>query len=258
MGQPDNLVFTDELFDLIQSKLDSMLCLFCEKEFKDKPSLREHMRKKQHRKINPKNKEYDRFYIINYMEMGKNWESLQSEDTRLVKSANDKVSDEEEEWSGWNDDSEAKVVCLFCDFSCSVQPDLNDHMRSKHDFDLQEVNRELQLNFYQKVKLINFIRRQIYHKTCYGCQETFSEKSELLSHLEESSDHLKKVPTVSVWDQPQYFFPTYEDDCLLCQLDDDDEGAAGDAIGVTVIAEEITIAETILTDKKLRKDLLKA
>ncbi|CAG5124597.1 unnamed protein product, partial [Candidula unifasciata] len=67
VGQPDNLVFTDELFDLIQSKLDSLLCLFCEKAFKDKPSLREHMRKKQHRKINPKHKEYDRFYIVNYM-----------------------------------------------------------------------------------------------------------------------------------------------------------------------------------------------
>ena len=25
------------------------------------------MRKKQHKKINPKNKEYDRFYIINYL-----------------------------------------------------------------------------------------------------------------------------------------------------------------------------------------------
>ena len=46
---------------------NSQLCLFCEKSFKDKASLREHMRKKQHRKINPKNKEYDRFYIINYM-----------------------------------------------------------------------------------------------------------------------------------------------------------------------------------------------
>lgn len=25
------------------------------------------MRKKQHKKINPKNKEYDRFYVINYL-----------------------------------------------------------------------------------------------------------------------------------------------------------------------------------------------
>ena len=45
----------------------SLHCLFCEKLFKDRTSLKDHMRKKQHKKINPKNKEYDRFYIINYL-----------------------------------------------------------------------------------------------------------------------------------------------------------------------------------------------
>ncbi|XP_055882944.1 zinc finger protein 277-like [Biomphalaria glabrata] len=257
MGQPDNLVFTDELFDLIQSKLDNQLCLFCEKSFKDKASLREHMRKKQHRKINPKNKEYDKFYIINYMEMGKNWESLQSEDNRLLKTS-EKGSDEEDEWSGWEEDSQCKVVCLFCDTSLAVQSELQKHMKDNHGFDLLEVNHKLQLNFYQKVKLINYIRRQIYHKTCYGCQETFSDKESLTSHMEHFPEHLKKVPDAAVWDQPQYFFPTYEDDTLLCQLDDDDDGASGDALGVTVIAEDITIPETILHDQKLIRDLTKA
>ncbi|XP_059142564.1 zinc finger protein 277-like [Physella acuta] len=257
MGQPDNLVFTDELFDLIQAKLDNQLCLFCEKSFKDKASLREHMRKKQHRKINPKNKEYDRFYIINYMEMGKNWESLQSEDNRLVKT-NDKTSDEEDEWAGWDEESQYKVVCLFCDTSCAVQADLQKHMKENHCFDLQEVNHKLQLNFYQKVKLINYIRRQIYHKTCYGCQVTFADKDELNSHLETNTDHIKNLPDATIWDQPQYFFPTYEDDCLLCHLDDDDDGAAGDAQGVTIYAEDIPVADTILKDQKLCRDLQKS
>lgn len=31
------------------------------------------MRKKLHKRINPENKEYDRFYIVNYLEMGKTW-----------------------------------------------------------------------------------------------------------------------------------------------------------------------------------------
>ncbi|CAG5136307.1 unnamed protein product, partial [Candidula unifasciata] len=256
VGQPDNLVYTDELFDLIQSKLDNQLCLFCEKSFKDKASLREHMRKKQHRKINPKNKEYDRFYIVNYMEMGKNWESLQSEDNRLIKSS-EKDTDEEEEWSGWNEESDSKVVCLFCDSSCVVQTDLQLHMKEKHSFDLQEVNNRLQLNFYQKVKLINYIRRQVYHRTCYGCQQVFENKEKLHCHFDEFSDHIKKIPDSEAWDQPQYFFPTYEDDCLLCQLDDDDEGAAGDALGVLVIAETIPVTDTILKDQKLCHDLLK-
>ncbi|GFO06362.1 Zinc finger protein 277 [Plakobranchus ocellatus] len=257
MGQPDNLVFTDELFDLIQFKLDSQLCLFCEKSFKDKPSLREHMRKKQHRKINPKNKEYDRFYIINYMEMGKNWESLQQEDNRLVKI--NEGSDEEAEWADWNEECQHKVVCLFCDSASADQQDLQKHMKEYHSFDLQGVNQKLQLNFYQKVKLINYIRRQVYHKTCYGCQETFSEKSQLTEHMTKDTDHINRLPEANIWDQAQYFFPTYEDDNLLCHLDDDDEGAAGDALGVTVYAEDIPVSDsTILRDQKLHRELLRA
>ena len=37
------------------------------------------MRKKKHFKINPRNHGYDRFYIINYLEPGKNWESYENE-----------------------------------------------------------------------------------------------------------------------------------------------------------------------------------
>lgn len=29
--------------------------------------MKEHMRKKQHKSINPNNKEFDKFYIINYL-----------------------------------------------------------------------------------------------------------------------------------------------------------------------------------------------
>lgn len=45
----------------------SLKCLYCERTFKDRHVLKEHMRKKQHKKVNPKNKAYDRFYVINYL-----------------------------------------------------------------------------------------------------------------------------------------------------------------------------------------------
>ena len=32
------------------------------------------MRKKNHKKINPRNSNYDRFYLVNYLEFGKTWE----------------------------------------------------------------------------------------------------------------------------------------------------------------------------------------
>lgn len=46
-----------------------LLCLCCEKTFKTPVLLREHMRKKQHRSLNPKNKMYDKFYLLNYLEV---------------------------------------------------------------------------------------------------------------------------------------------------------------------------------------------
>jgi hypothetical protein len=55
----------------------SFQCLFCDKYFKTKTVLKEHMRKKQHKRINPKDTDFDRFYIINYLEVGKNWRQLQ-------------------------------------------------------------------------------------------------------------------------------------------------------------------------------------
>ncbi|CAK8688679.1 unnamed protein product [Clavelina lepadiformis] len=83
IGHPDNIVNVREFMDEIQVKLDALQCLYCEKVFKDRASLREHMRKKAHRRLNPKNKDYDKYYIINYLELGKNWETLQGESEKL-------------------------------------------------------------------------------------------------------------------------------------------------------------------------------
>ena len=38
------------------------------------------MRKKMHKKLNPKNKMWDRFYLVNYLEFGKTWEDFCRED----------------------------------------------------------------------------------------------------------------------------------------------------------------------------------
>lgn len=54
----------------------SLKCIFCEKIFKDRTTLREHMRKKQHKQINPKNPDFDMYYLVNYLEPGKTWEDL--------------------------------------------------------------------------------------------------------------------------------------------------------------------------------------
>ncbi|XP_013855649.1 zinc finger protein 277 [Austrofundulus limnaeus] len=82
IGLPDNIVYCKNFLDTLQNKLDSLQCLYCEKTFRDKTTLKDHMRKKNHRRINANNHEYDCFYIINYLELGKSWEEVQSEDDR--------------------------------------------------------------------------------------------------------------------------------------------------------------------------------
>lgn len=53
--------------ELVCKLIVRCICLYCEKVFKSPAVLKVHMRKKRHYKINPKNKDYDRFYLINYL-----------------------------------------------------------------------------------------------------------------------------------------------------------------------------------------------
>ncbi len=64
IGQPDNLVYIDELLDILEDKLNGLVCIFCEKVFKSRDVLKEHMRKKNHKKINPRNASYDKYYLV--------------------------------------------------------------------------------------------------------------------------------------------------------------------------------------------------
>ncbi|KAG7259078.1 hypothetical protein CRUP_016710 [Coryphaenoides rupestris] len=219
-GPVDNIVYCRQLLDLLQRKLDSLQCLYCEKAFRDKTTLRDHMRKKSHRRINARNRD---------------------------------------DWSDW----QARPVCAVCLF-CEQQEDTMDrmytHMEETHGFHLQQLKTRLNLRFYQQVKLVNFIRREIHQCRCYGCQEKFGSKEEVLQHIM-AAGHVMKLPAVSVWDQPQYFFPTYENDGLLCVLSDSEEGEEGegpeDAREVPVIAEDISdlqaLRQTSVLNQLLKK-----
>uniref|UniRef100_F6Q3Y2 C2H2-type domain-containing protein n=1 Tax=Ciona intestinalis TaxID=7719 RepID=F6Q3Y2_CIOIN len=203
IGHPDNIVNVRELLDDIEKKLDSLHCLFCEKVFKDRPSLREHMRKKSHRKLNPKNKDYDKYYIINYLELGKNWETLQGESERLDSNLDD--------WSGWNEESQ-HAVCFFCDAAFDQSDKVYDHMTEAHDFDFRTMRQEMQMSFYQQVKMINFIRRQVH----------LQKKERDWSSDDITAFVVENLRSSTKWNHPQYYFPTYENDSLLCQLEDKD------------------------------------
>nr|CAD7262325.1 unnamed protein product [Timema shepardi] len=221
LGRPENLVFTDELLDTIKHKLDSLLCLFCEKLFRDRTVLKEHMRKKIHKRINPDNKLYDKFYVVNYLEMGKDWQQVQKEpdEFEISRRGNASGSEDNSDWSDWQDEESpsSAVVCLFCEKTGQHFNDITRHMADQHGFPFSENCDEEKLDFYQKVKLVNYIRGQVHRLCCMVCDKEHSSRQSLLVHME-TSQHFTMPPS-KLWDQPEYYFPTYEDDSFLCFLD---------------------------------------
>ncbi|CAH1117720.1 unnamed protein product [Phaedon cochleariae] len=214
LGNPQNMVYLEELVNRIDEKLTALQCIFCEKTFPDRNILKEHMRKKLHKRINPKNREYDKFYIVNYLEEDKDWQVIQKEDDRYaIPRGNESNTDEE--YSDWNEDAD-QIICLFCKHKDVNINTLCLHMDADHDFDF--IQQSEHLDFYQKVKLINYIRKQVYDLKCIFCDELFQSSSQLTNHLVDNNHY--KIPDVKIFDQPEFYFPTYENDSLLYLIDD--------------------------------------
>lgn len=214
LGNPQNLVHIEELIDSIDKKITNLKCLYCEKTFTDRNVLKEHMRKKLHKRINPENKEYDKFYIVNYLEEDKSWKAIQQEDDRYALPRGAEANSDEE-YSDWNE-QEDQIICLFCK---NRETDINLlclHMESNHGFDFALSTQNM--DFYQKVKLINFVRKQIHDNKCLFCDNKFENFFNLEKHLIEK-DHYK-MPELKSFDQPEFYFPTYENDAFLYLIDD--------------------------------------
>lgn len=251
LGRPTNLVYINELIDDVQNKLNQLICLFCSKVFKDRPTLKEHMRKKGHKRINPDNKEYDKYYLINYKRELKNGikessagrhnayvQAMVSEQSRVFQTPDNSDSD----WSDWEGDNEP-ISCLFCSHTELKFALLKAHIQRKHSLNLDA--KLADLTFYQKVKVVNYIRRQMYTMKCVTCCEQFETSDILEAHLVQANHY--GIGDKSQWDQPEFFFPTYEDDPVLCHLDDtasnDSTRSASpqpeaDDSSVVIIAEE--------------------
>lgn len=105
VGKPHNLVYVEELLDILEDKLNCLVCIYCEKVFKSREVLKEHMRKKNHKKINPRNPDYDKFYMINYLEMGETWKQ-----DRRARDNEDKPFEDEDLPSGFDSDKSDSEV----------------------------------------------------------------------------------------------------------------------------------------------------
>ncbi|XP_066393949.1 probable protein arginine N-methyltransferase 3 [Miscanthus floridulus] len=133
----------------------------------------------------------------------------------------------EEGWDDWCSDGEdvgGGLLCLFCSSRFDTESSLFEHCAAEHCFDFHRIVKELGLDFYSCIKLINFVRSEVAEKKCWSCGQTFSSNTELCSHLHAVASYLieGKVP----WEDHVYLKPFMEDDSLLHSLsidEDDDE-----------------------------------
>lgn len=257
LGKPENLIFIDSLFDQIEHQMENLVCLFCEKVFKDRQTLKEHMRKKGHKLINPSNKLYDKYFMVNYSKdkpKSTNKKSRTGKSVKQVKDAKPEESDgdsDSSDWSDWKENSQL-LVCLFCDEKCSSYDAIKGHMKNgKHEFDLEKAFTDR--SFYEKIKMINYIRRQIINNRCTFCQTKHSTKEELRVHLDTEKHCALETTREDPWNQPEFFFPTFEDDALLYFIEEDTNVDNND---VCVFSEDTKIianpvAESLSREQKL-------
>lgn len=253
LGKSENLVFIDELIETVQNKMISLICLFCEKKFKDRSTLKEHMRKKGHKRINPDISSYDKFFLINYRNENQRSYGQRTKNQRIKQRTQPKAqpkaaktppkttlaatsrvgpvvvspkesnrnstvfetNDSDGEWSDWEGDKPV-LTCLFCTRNDTDFDELNRHIRAVHNVDFDR--RTAGFTFYDRVKVVNFIRRQMHLLKCVKCEEEFKISGELQIHMKQEN-HCD-IGARDQWNKPEYFFPTYEDDAFLCSLDD--------------------------------------
>ncbi|RKP37626.1 hypothetical protein BJ085DRAFT_19766, partial [Dimargaris cristalligena] len=274
IGLPDNLVDVNEFLTILETKLAELQCLYCEKTFTSTAVLRKHMRKKKHFKISARNRLYDRFYIVNFLEPGKNWENFENEvyDSGHL---NANLNDDDEDGEGWgdwqeDDTSPENTMCLFDNTVAASPADACDHMREAHGFDLPALRRARGLDFYQTIRLINFIRRQTGRGVCMACDtevagagpEGSSDSiTPLAKHMAENGC-FTSLPAADhpFWEDVQYLFPTYENDPLLMWFDDSwsDEEAEEAAAEVETEPKEYKAVQADVPLEKVIETLAQA
>lgn len=148
--------------------------------------------------------------------------------------SNELLSDTSSTSSGYQDDQEdidstPDSVCLFCDASYPSSQELFTHCAETHDFDWNVVARGL--DFYGRIKLVNYLRTLKAHGESYNARDRAFENDD------------------------GFLKPVLEGDALLFSLDSDDElegGAIDGDEGKGKEEKRIKELEEMLADLKVQ------
>ena len=125
-------------------------------------------------------------------------------DSGKAETEDDEVdTDNEETWGELPDYSGQVFISLFCDTTFQTAEQCLDFMAEKYNFDLNELSQRANFNFYDRIKIINYIRRVV--------AEGGKKTNEILTSIGKRD-----------WDSIQYLFPTFENDQLLYSFESND------------------------------------
>jgi hypothetical protein len=205
IGLLDNLIFVETfLNDLEEMTKLKKQCLFCKEIFRNGTCLRKHLKSKNHFKINGKDERWDRFYLVNYVNLVKGPKTDKSKDEV------DEFYEEVDEWEDLKDEIDLKTQCLFCDHIL-IDPEASFlHMKQIHNFDMKLIQRKNKLTFYDTMKLINYLRNCQRHE-----ENPFDDAA---SCFEDGN-----IPEMRLWNRPEFYFPVYDEDPLLTAIEDIEE-----------------------------------
>ncbi|KAJ2726148.1 hypothetical protein GGI07_000787 [Coemansia sp. Benny D115] len=111
---------------------------------------------------------------------------------------------EDDRWDDWEDDEMAiPMKCLFCTHTFQSATVLFRHIKQHHGFDFLQTRSKLKLDFYQSMRVVNYIR------TLGLADENFANVAEF--RLEGTEDFIN---------DDKYLKPVIEDDTLLYALDE--------------------------------------
>lgn len=133
-----------------------------------------------------------------------------------------------DDWEDEGEDAEIVTCCLFCDYMGKSVADTLGHMVPHHGFDLVQIIKSRKLEFYQGIKLVNYIRSKVKENVEFG-----KAKFNIDEHLKLMEDE-------------SFLQPVLQDDPLLMYVGEIE-------IGEEETEKEIDQPQMSETEKALRR-----